>query len=144
MSVTSVFLVITALFGTSLGLRSWPGLRVCALCAAVSGTWLILLVLFYAGAAVDPVLLGILMGGSVVGGLYWFQQTLPRAASLFTLPFFLTGVLGVYGILKADSSQYTLMLLAVLWSLFLVIYVWQKVPGLRTASEKIIECCKNW
>ena len=61
---------LTVLFLIFLGVREWSGFKVCALCAAVSTTWLILLAWWGLGGGVDPLLIGILMGGSAVGVLY--------------------------------------------------------------------------
>lgn len=55
-----------------------PQLKVCAICYAVSLTWLALLGLFLTHSSIDPLLIAILMGQSVVGLMYqlekWFGQ----------------------------------------------------------------------
>ena len=48
--------------------------KLCAICAAVSLTWIGLLVLKAAGYTVDILLIGILMGQSIVGIMYSLEK----------------------------------------------------------------------
>lgn len=54
-------------------LRAIVRKRVCAVCAAVSFTWIGLLAGYLAGRNIDPIVLALLMGGSVVGFMYTMQ-----------------------------------------------------------------------
>jgi len=44
--------------------------RICPICALVSSTWIVLLILRYAGYEIDESLIAMLMGGSAVGISY--------------------------------------------------------------------------
>jgi len=88
MDIVFIFLAITVLFALLIGLRSLFNLKICALCGAVSATWIVLLVMFYTGIFNNPIILGILMGGSVVGTMYLLEQKLPERFQIFKLPFF--------------------------------------------------------
>lgn len=44
-----------------------PSFQACPICAGVSGTWLGMLIASYLGYPMDLVIIGLLMGGSVVG-----------------------------------------------------------------------------
>ncbi len=50
------------------------GFKPCAICAAVSLTWVALLGLKFAGIEINSLLIGILMGESVVGIMYLFER----------------------------------------------------------------------
>ena len=76
MEITYIFLAITILFALLIELRSLFDLKICALCAAISTTWIVLLVMLYVGIFNNPILLGILMGGSIVGAMYLLEQKL--------------------------------------------------------------------
>lgn len=49
-------------------------LRLCAICSAVSLTWLGLLISYFLNLHQDMLLIGILMGGSVVGLMYQLEK----------------------------------------------------------------------
>lgn len=54
--------------------HKWFKIKVCAICGAVSLTWLTLLVLkFLFGIEINTLILGILMGESVTGIMYLFE-----------------------------------------------------------------------
>lgn len=135
---------IIVFFAAFLLLRSFASLKLCALCGAVSLTWIILLVLFYLRTAIDPVLIGVLMGGSVVGLMYLLEQKLPEKYQLFKLPFFLTLVALVYGLLDKSFSGQALLILGVIWILAGIVYAGRHVDVFKSLSKKIIDCCKNW
>ena len=77
--------------------------KVCAICAAVSLTWLGLLIAKYFGYAIDTLIIAILMGESITGIMYLFEnyaekkdkRLLPLKAVII-----LMGTLVVYLILK--------------------------------------------
>lgn len=48
--------------------------RFCSICASVSLTWIILLILKILNYNIDPLVVGILMGGSSVGLMYSFEE----------------------------------------------------------------------
>ena len=50
------------------------GLKVCSICAAVSLTWIIFLILKLFGMEISSLMLGILMGESIMGVMYLFEN----------------------------------------------------------------------
>lgn len=144
MDITFIFLAITILFALLIGLRSLLDLKICALCAAVSATWIVLLVMFYAGIFNNPILLGILMGGSIVGAMYLLEQKLSEQFQIFKLPFFLTFVSVAYFAILQSFVFEVAIIPALLWILMGVIHAGRNIASLKTLGTKIIECCKNW
>jgi len=53
-------------------------LKICAICASVALTWITMLILKFAEVVTDDLLIGILMGGSVVGIMYAFEQKIKK------------------------------------------------------------------
>jgi hypothetical protein len=139
-----VLIAIVALFAMFIVVRSVFSINVCALCASVSTTWIVLLVLLYTGSAIDPLLIGILMGGSIVGVMYLLEEKLPEAYALFKLPFYVTLVVSVYVLLAERVSYLTLVILGVVWMFTLVLFVKKDAEHIKALGNKIINCCKNW
>jgi len=135
---------ISILFGVFVTLRSVSPFRACALCAAVSLSWIALLARFYLGYTGDPLLIGILMGGSVVGVLYLLGEKLPERLHLFKLPFFLTLIVSVYFTLTKTIFFDSALVVGIIWLSAFVLYVGRNKEGIKAFSQKIIECCKNW
>lgn len=142
--ITYIFLAITILFALLIGLRSLFDLKICALCAAVSTTWIILLVMFYAGIFNNPILLGILMGGSIVGAMYFLEQKLSEQFQIFKLPFFLTLVSVAYFAILQRFAFEVVVIPTLLWILMGAIHAGRNIASFKTLGRKIIECCKNW
>jgi len=141
---TLVLIGITVLFALLIAFRSVFSLKVCALCGAVSVTWLTLLILFYLDYVIDPVLVALLIGGSVVGSMYLLEQKLPEKYQLFKLPYFLMFVSLAYFVVTKSMSVSVMVLLGVVWLIALLIHVGGRVEKLKIVGRKIIECCKNW
>ncbi|MEX2368823.1 MAG: hypothetical protein WD552_00295 [Candidatus Paceibacterota bacterium] len=145
MTVLSFILIgIVALFSLFVLFRSILSLQVCALCAAVSTTWIALLLLFYTGVSIDPVLVGILIGGSVVGSMYLLEKKLPERFHVFRLPFFLTFVSVGYWLLGGDIVWLSVFVLLVVWLLVGGLFIWRNTSKLKLLVQEIINCCKNW
>jgi len=144
MDVALIFLAITVLFALLVGLRSLFNLKICALCGAVSSTWIVLLVMFYVGLFNNPVLLGILMGGSIVGAMYLLEQKLPEHFQIFKFPFFLTFVSATYFVILQSFAFEAVVVPFLLWVCMGAIYAGRNSNSLKTLGRKIIECCKNW
>lgn len=98
------------------------GKKICAICAAVSLTWLSLLVLWLAGLKIEPIIIAILMGQSIVGIMYKSEEYFKkRELSKFWLVRILMITLGtllVYFLLK---QLWTLFTTIVGLSLFLAL-----------------------
>src|SRR3989304_9072472 len=89
---------ITILFFLFLIMRNLSK-KICAICLAVSLSWIILLTFYFWGYFLDKTIIAILMGMSVLGLFYMFYEEL----SVFKLPFILTLVFIVYSILESFS-----------------------------------------
>lgn len=122
----------------------------CVLCAAVSLTWLLLLVLSWRLKIFDDILLiALLLGGSIVGMLYFLEKKvaekkMPEKYLLFRLPLYLTMVSGAYFVLNRTVIGIIIIPLLILWLLFILIFLYQHNYRIRALAEKIITCCKNW
>ncbi len=142
--ITFVLIGIVVLFALLVAFRSIGVFKICALCGAVSIAWLTLLVLFYANYEINPVLIGILMGGSVVGLMHLLEQKLPEKYQLFKLPFFITFVFLVYFVLEKSVFIGAIVVVVLTWFVAVVIHIGRRTEGLKALGKKIIECCKNW
>jgi hypothetical protein len=142
--ITFVIIGIVILFSIFIGLRSLSSLKICALCGAVSVSWIILLTLFYFKYEIDPVIIGLLIGGSTVGLIYILEQKLPEEYQLFKLPFYLTLISLSYFILEKSLIISTVIALSIIWLFTAVIYTGRRTKSLKELGRKIIECCKNW
>lgn len=83
-------------------------LDICAICAAVSSTWIVLLALYYLGYKIDPLLPAILMGQSVTGLMYMYERrvrkTKFRWPLAFRIFFPLAGTLVVYAAVSRNMT----------------------------------------
>jgi len=142
--LTTLLWTLSALFVVFMAARGF-GLKVCAMCAAVFTTWLGLLVLLVLGKDVDPLMIGVLMGGSVVGVMYLLREKLPEDYQLFTYPFMVTLFSLVY-LLLADvrTERGAYFLLAATWALFVTLFVLRRNKQLKGLATSIIKCCKDW
>lgn len=142
--ITYIFLAIVVLFAVLVSLRSLFSLKICALCASIFLTWVTLIVLMYLGYEIDPVFVGILMGGSAVGILYKLEQKLPSRYHLFKLPFLLTLIALTYVLLKQSIDTNLSIAIVLLWIGMALLYAGRNTKGLKEFSRKLIECCRNW
>ena len=144
-SLTIVLVALAVLFVIFLGARSVMGFKVCALCASVSSTWILLLILMWSGSSVDPLLIGVLMGGSVVGLMYLLEEKVPKRYLVFKFPFVLTLFALVYLVLSNhlfSPSAYVVLLF--FWIVFVTFFLYRGDKSLSGVVKKIVECCKNW
>lgn len=137
-------LFVGSLLATNVSRRRW-----CSMCAAVSGTWLVLLVLWSLGKVNDPVLIAVLMGESVVGGMYLFERMARRAGReallIFRFPLVLAGTLAVYAVLGVRSGlAVATVITLVVWLVAVGLYVYRTKEAVRGTVKKLIACCKNW
>lgn len=136
-------LVLTALGWLVRRASRWP---LCPVCLGVSGTWLWLLGARLAGLAVDPVVLAMLLGASVVGAAQWVEARLParRSPLLWKALAVPAGLVAAYGLVAERWGMAALgaAALALLVALFL--------RTLRTAvdpavvaelEERMKKCC---
>ena len=141
--ITAALIIVAALFALFIAARALQ-IKVCAACAAFATTWLLLLALSYRGVPVDPLLIGVLMGGSVVGVLYLLKEKLPEEYHLFTLPYLATFFPLAYILLGGRGEPGAYIIIALLWAVFGVVFLARKNTGWKSVAEKLITCCKNW
>jgi len=138
---------ILAITSIAAFLRARTPLRLCPICAGVSGTWGWMLVARAVGYAIDPLVLGILMGGSVVGVAYQLEKRLPpgRSPLLLKTIFIPMGMLAVYELL---SSRWVVFFAALgVLLIFTLAMLRSRRDGnkeserVQSLEEKMKKCC---
>ena len=133
--------IVAMLSVIGLTLAAWLVRRVaradlCPVCAGVAGTWLWMVLARVAGVAIDPAMLAVLMGASVVGFTQWVGDRLPKGRSplvwkALAIPI---GAAAAYG---AVVEQWMLAIGAALF-LMVVSMVFGASRGAAPADEKTI------
>lgn len=146
MSITVALILILVLFIVALVVRRLTGLSICALCTGVSGTWLILLCLYLLTGYGQPLVIGVLMGGSAVGAIYYGAARLPERFEIFKLPVLLTFFVAVVLVLAPGSIAYGYAgaTLGVVWLAFGGLYAIRRYPAVKSMAHHVIDCCRNW
>jgi hypothetical protein len=139
-SITTVFVAMLLVKKALERLIKHP---LCAICVAVSVTWLTLLALNIIGAFDDKVLIALLMGQTIIGLYYLIEQKAAEQLMVFRLPLLLTLTAAGYSIIIGRHSYTTMGFLAVVWGAFLVIFAF-KDRGTRAWFNRAVECCKRW
>lgn len=139
-----IFLSITVFFLVFLVMKEITGKKICAICTGVSATWIIFLVLYRLGYVSDSLLIGILMGESVIGIFYLTERRTKEEIHFFRLPFLLTLTFLAYALISWALPYQVLGFVLGLWVLYAGIYLFRKKPALNKMVKKIIKCCKNW
>ncbi len=117
----------------------------CAICAAVSITWLYLLVLYWFGAFENRVIIALLMGQSILGVYYIAEEKVKEELKIFRLPFLLTLITVGYSLLVLDNDIIKIVaLLLVMWLIFILLYSYRNNKKMKSFVKKIVECCKRW
>lgn len=116
----------------------------CVLCASVSITWISLLVLFWLGRFEDKILIALLMGQSTLGVFYLVDHKISDNLKIFRLPFLLTLIVAAYSLINNIKSLSYVVILASLWALFGIIYLYRSNTKVNGLVKKLIECCKNF
>lgn len=132
-----VILIILGLFVVALFLKSFLS-QLCAICFAVSLTWLYGLYMGW-----NPVILATLMGGSAVGFMYYLGSRLPENLFVFKLPYLVTALVLIWFILGNGLETRLLLALVGVWFVFVGIYLARHGVG-KHWFKKVVECCKNW
>lgn len=141
-----ISVAITAIFVAVLVLKKLTNSPICAICAGVSLTWITLLISYWLDwFAVNPILIAVLMGQSVVGLYYLLERKLKERWHVFRLPFLLSGTLTVYLLLGYTNGLLAAVIfVATLWLLTGMLFLSHENPRLRKITESLIACCKNW
>ncbi|PJA89887.1 MAG: hypothetical protein CO137_01845 [Candidatus Magasanikbacteria bacterium CG_4_9_14_3_um_filter_32_9] len=146
--MSSLFVVLCSILGLFFlillikKLTSW---QVCTICASVSITWTVLLFFFWNGIILDPLIIGILMGQSVIGIYYVLEKKLEEKWHVFRLPFILSATLIiVISLGEIDGWLSSMLLVLSIWLIFLFLYIMRNKPKVKKVVENILACCKNW
>lgn len=138
-------LVIVVFFVIGMLLRQYLK-SLCAICFAVSATWIIGLVFSLipgASGLVEPLALGILMGGSVVGGLYYLGPRIRKELHIFKLPYVVTTFLMAYSVIEQSVDIESVIGVVVIWLIFFALYLLRNKSA-RDWFTKIVACCRDW
>jgi len=140
-----VLLVITVLFVGLLIIKSITRWAFCVICTSVSVTWMTLLILHWLGLFDQPMIVAVLMGQSVVGVYYFLEKKTNDELHIFRLPLLLTLTLAAFVALGVTTDLvYGLSLLAVLWVVLSLLYLYRENPKTRIVVDRIIACCRDW
>lgn len=128
--------------------------NLCAICAAVSLTWLILLIMWLMGYAISIVVIGILMGMSVTGIMYksegLYQKLRIKNFWFVRLVIIIGGFYGIYTLLQKEWSIFSLILIGSFFLIVLATFLFQGVTHQEALEEvkkknsiiqKLDNCC---
>jgi len=139
-TITLILIGITLLFFILLIIKSvFKIKKICIICLSVTLTWLVLLILYFLDIFADKVIIAILMGHTSLGIYYILEKKVRKDLLIFRLPYLLTSISIIYFILGGFVIS-TLYLIAGLWLLFILIYLFK----FNKLAKKLIECCKKW
>lgn len=143
--MTSILIILVLLFFLAILAQKIFGKNFCAMCLSVSLTWIIVFIWGLFFGELDTVALGILMGGSAVGFMY-FVFRFNEKFQFFKFPFLIFLFWFVYQLIKGVTSDFLKegLIVGVIWAVFAIVYLFRNNRGLRDWSERIVECCKNW
>jgi len=140
-------ILIPAIFGLFTFIKpKVKGVELCGVCAAVSITWLILLLaVFILIIPVSPLLIGILMGMSVIGGLSkaepWLKKQNIQHIPLIKIIVILGGLYTIWFLLE---QQWRSMIIAFVVSVLIfviVTFLAQKKAHRHLEGQKHLDCC---
>lgn len=144
---TASILVIAAVARV---LNKFMNVRICPICAGVSGTWVWMLVGIFSGqlsVASYQLPIALLMGGSVVGIAYQLEKKLPDGKSpiLWKTLFIPTGFIAVYGILVPPRSIFFAAAALIVLAVFLFFLPLNSADPdrkkIRELEKKMKNCC---
>lgn len=122
-SILALFLILV--FVKSLVYKRFK-FKICAICSAVSLTWITLLILKTTGFEISNILLGILMGESITGIMYLFEKTAKKEGRRnllwFKIIIILLGTWLVYLLLTQGFNQSLIVLLVISLVVAVIIY----------------------
>ncbi|MDP3982204.1 MAG: hypothetical protein Q8P70_01485 [bacterium] len=134
---------ISLLFFFFLGIKERLKLSICPLCLAVSGTWAVLLVLYLGWSMGNPILLGVLMGQSVLGLVSLAEKKAPHSIALFRLPLLLTLTFLAVALILGEFHLSAGIFVLGIWVVFGILWV-KRSESARSFVLSIISCCKDW
>lgn len=164
MKLAGILIAITLLFFVFLLFKTlFVRLKnLCALCGAVSLTWMGLLLGFKLNLLMDPatgIIIALLMGQSVLGVFYLIQEKSKRGIRditekedthktnirILSLPIHLTlTTIALVLLAVPEDIKTVLIFLLAIWLIFGSLLVYRTNPYVHRVTKKIIECCKRW
>jgi hypothetical protein len=126
-------------------IKNLAKIKFCVACVTISSTWLALLFLKSIGISIDPLIIAILMGQSIVGVYYLLDKKLPEIWLVFRWPYLISSTVLVYLIIgSADQIGKIAVLIVGLWLIFAFIFLFRRFPGLKIMADKLVACCRDW
>lgn len=141
--LTAISLIIVLFVGL-LVVKALTGLRVCLICGAVFGTWLVLLLLYHGGYYANTTIIALLVGQSIVGGIYLLRSRLPDQFDVFLLPALLTATVGGYMLLRPELLVYSIEIVILAWIATSVLYAHRENERISAIVHEIKTCCRDW
>ena len=96
--------------------------KICVICAAITLTWIFLLILYWKGIFDNQLIIALLMGQTILGIFYLSESKVKKELKFFRLPFLLSLIVTGYSILTLEIRINLLIFLSILWILFILIY----------------------
>lgn len=126
--------------------------KICAICAAVSLTWISLLAAYFLGWHNDLLITGILMGGSIVGIMYkaegYFKNKNLNNFWLVRILIIIFGFGSVYFLLSEEWNKLIfILILAILAGFFNLFFIKEKKENSQQSGlnkklkERLEHCC---
>lgn len=144
MSLLYIFATIVMLFAFLLVVKKWLPITACVICVSVSLTWIGLLVLYRLSRFNDPVILAILIGGSIVGLYNMLEKRVSTKLTIFRLPFLLSLMYMAYVAITFTFNLPTISLIVALWIVLGFAYVYRNKPIVNQIVKNVIKCCGEW
>lgn len=123
-------------------------IKLCAICTAVSLSWVGLLIAYFLGWHDNLLWLGILMGGSLVGLMYKMEQYFKKKKLtnywLIRIAIIAFGFLSVYLFLSAEWDKLILVIVAIiLFSFFSLFFIKTEKDASkrRPLKDRLDHCC---
>jgi len=140
-----VILLLIGYFALALIVQKIASKTFCAMCVSVTLSWATLVILYFKNLYTDPLIIGILMGGSVVGLVYYLFRE-KKKFEMFKFPFLISLFWLIYIIIGYPSNSLAkdVLILVGIWVIFVVVYIFYSNGKIRNLGRRIIECCKNW
>ena len=144
-----VLLAITGLFFVHMGFKEFLKGKLkdnfCVVCAAISSTWIILLLLYWNGLFANKTLLALLIGESVVGIFYMVNSKVKEELKVFRFPFLMTLIVVGYTLIENSYDFVPVILIVIiLWIIFATVYFLKMNHNISLIAKKLVECCKEW
>jgi len=147
-TITIIILTITILFFVFLGvkeiLQERTKKKLCVICLSITLTWMTLLVLLYLNILNNKIIIALLLGQTTLGIFYFIEKKVKEKLKIFRLPFLLTLIIIAYSLIELTLSLSVLSLIITLWTIFILIYLFQNNRRANSFVNKLIECCKKW